>query len=144
MSSRATSGGRPVRSAFTSRTTSSYFLSASSLGSNSTCTRATPGRMLLLMLRTSSKPWSVSSSCFTTSRSRSSALAPGYTATIVNVGKSIGGSSPREILNSDVRPRAASMTKSTTVNCQFLTENSVSFMAGPLRRCRRRGKQRRL
>ena len=143
ISRRASSAGSPGRSALTSRTTSSYFFSASWFGSNSTSMRATPGRMRLLILRTSSSPWSVSSICFTTSRSRSPALAPGYTATIVKVGKSSGGSSLRGMLSVDVTPSAASMTNKTTVNCQCLTENSVNFMAAPSRRPGRRDTGRR-
>src|SRR5205809_150717 len=105
--------------------------------------RATPARMWLLMLFTSSSLWSVSSICFTTSRSRSLAFAPGYMATTVKVGKSIGGSSPRGMVASDVRPRAASMVNRTTVNCQCLTANWVSFMAAPLPPRHRRDRRRR-
>src|SRR5690348_12941018 len=124
ISSDASSCGSFDRNAFTSRTTSSYFLPGSTPQSNSTWIVPTPSCDWLSIFFTSSSSLIASSIGSTTRRSTSAGSEPGSTATMVTFGNGNTGSSERGMLFQLATPSATGKPNASNVNCQCLTANA--------------------
>ncbi len=128
--------GSVGRSALISRTTSSYFLSGSVDQSNSTWMIASPSSARLLISSRSSSRLIASSMGRITSFSISAGSAPGSATLMMAKGPFMSGSSARGIVLKALRPIAASIAKTTRVNCQLRTakpEMLLRIMAAPPR-----------
>ncbi len=114
--------GSDPRTLLTCRNTSSYPLSGSTLDRNSAVRITTPSLMVALSFLMSSSSLIESSSGRTTSRSISTALAPGKMTTVTVQGTFSDGSSRRGIAKKELNPSAATQKKTTSVNRAFRRE----------------------